>query len=172
MSYISKLQFNQKTVKPIKRPLKASYPHSKMWSKLYFCAAPEDIALAVGGSFCSMVIPTCWAYSKREIRYGAGGRRPGYTALLIESKASVKRPHSIMQPTLLKSIFVAWRNTRTMIKCKRYMESRRKHSTQRDGWQKDEGEKSRGQKGNGNRKWMGFKSSWGSFLTVCYGQMA
>lgn len=141
MSYISKLQFNQKTVKPIKRPLKASYPHSKMWSKLYFCAAPEDIALAVGGSFCSMVIPTCWAYSKREIRYGAGGRRPGYTALLIESKASVKRPHSIIQPTLLKSIFVAWRNTRTMIKCKRYMESRRKHGTQRDGWQKDEGGK-------------------------------
>lgn len=117
-----------------------------MWSKLYFCAAPEDIALAVGGSFCSMVMPTCWAYSKREIRCGAGGKRPGYTPLLIESKASVKRPHSIMQPTLLKSIFVAWRNTRTMIKYKRYMESRRKHSTQRDRWQKDEGKKVEGRR--------------------------
>lgn len=88
-----------------------------------------------------MVIPTCCVYSKREIRYGAGGSRPGYTALLIESKASVKRPHSIMQPTLLKSISVAWRNTRTMIKCTRYVESRRKHGTQRDGWQKHEGGK-------------------------------
>lgn len=36
-----------------------------------------------------------------------------------------------MQPTLLKSIFVAWRNTRTMIKFKRYMESRRKQHSER-----------------------------------------
>lgn len=54
--------------------------------------------------------PTCCAYSRRETRYGAGGSRPGYTALLIESKASVKSPHSIIVPTLLKSVSVAWRN--------------------------------------------------------------
>lgn len=57
---------------------------------------------------------TCCAYSKRETMYGAGGSRPGNTALLIESKASVKSPHSIIVPTLLKSVSVAWMNERTM----------------------------------------------------------
>lgn len=108
--------------------------------------------------------PTCCAYSKRETRYGAGGSSPGNTALLIESKASMKRPHSIILPTLLKSVPVAWRNKRTAMKQKRYMERRRKHCTQRG---RRVGKK-RGQKGNGNRKWMGIKSSWGSFLTVCH----
>lgn len=111
--------------------------------------------------------PTCCAYSKRETRYGAGGSRPGNTALLIESKASMKRPHSIILPTLLKSVSVAWRNKRTMMKRKRYMERRRKtlHSKRRTA---ERG----GQKGNGNGKWMGIKSSWRSFLTVCYWQIA
>lgn len=40
-----------------------------------------------------------------------------------------------------------------------------------DGRERRRGKK-QGQKGNGNRKWMGIKSSWGSFLTVCYWQIA
>lgn len=32
--------------------------------------------------------------------------------------------------------------------------------------------KKQGQKGNGNRKWMGITGSWGSFLTVCFCQIA
>lgn len=60
--------------------------------------------------------PTCCAYSMRETRYATGGSRPGNRALLIESKASMKSPHSIILPTLLKSISVAWRNERTMMK--------------------------------------------------------
>lgn len=82
--------------------------------------------------------PTCCAYSRRESRYGAGGSKPGNTALLIESKASMKNPHSIIVPTFLKSVSVAWRKKRTMMKRKRYMERRRKHGTQRDGRAKEE----------------------------------
>lgn len=101
--------------------------------------------------------------------YGAGGSRPGNTALLIESKASVKSPHSIIVPTLLKSASVVWMNKRTMMKCKRRMERRRKHCSQRDG---KEVEKKQGQKGNGNRQRMGIERSWGSFLAVFYWQIA
>lgn len=89
---------------------------------------------AVGGSLCGNSGPTCCAYSKREIRYGAGGRRPEYMVLLIESKASINRPHSIIVPTLLKSVSGAWRNKRTMISKSR-VQRRRKYGTQRDGWQ-------------------------------------
>lgn len=89
--------------------------------------------------------PTCCAYSKRETRYGAGGSRPGNTALLIESKASMKRPHSIILPTLLKSVSVAWRNKRTVMKRQTCMERRRKHCTQRDGQAREE-ERSEGRR--------------------------
>lgn len=87
--------------------------------------------------------PTCCAYSKRELKYCTGGSTPGKTALLIESRASLKRPHSIILPTLLKSVSVAWRNKRTT-KCKRHIESRRNNGTQTDGQQKEE-EKVRGE---------------------------
>jgi len=79
--------------------------------------------------------PTCCAYSKRETRYAAGGSKPGNTADLIESNASVKRPHSIILPTLLKSVTIAWRDIRTMLKCKRYLKRRQKHGNERDGQQ-------------------------------------
>lgn len=70
--------------------------------------------------------------------YGAGGSRPGNKALLIESKASAKSPHSIIVPTLLKSVSVAWMNKRTMMKCKTHMERRRNPCSQRDGRAKEE----------------------------------
>ncbi len=67
----------------------------------------------------------------------------------------MKRPHSIILPTLLKSVSVTWRNKRTMIKRKRYMERRRKHCTQRDGRAKEE-KKSEG------RRVMEIGSEWAS----------
>lgn len=91
--------------------------------------------------------PTCCAYPKRETRYGAGGTRPGNTSLLTEFKASMKRPHSIILPTLLESVSVAWKNKITLMKHKRYMESRRKTL-----YSKRRMAERGGQKGNGNRK--------------------
>lgn len=46
---------------------------------------------------------TCCAYSKRAMRNGAGGSRPGNTADLRVSRASMKRPLSIILPMLQKS---------------------------------------------------------------------
>lgn len=114
---------------------------------------------------------TCCAYSMREIRYVAGGNTPGNTAFLIESKASLSRPHSIILLTLLKSATIAWRNNRTMVKWKKYME-RREEKTWHSKRQMAERREARGQEGNRNKSWVGIRSSWGSFLTIAYWQIA
>lgn len=97
--------------------------------------------------------PTCCAYSKREIRCVAGGNRPGNASLLIESKASLKRPHSIMLPTLLKSVTIAWRNCRTMVKWKSIWKGGRNTALKQTEEQKRERE---------GRRVMEMSSEWAS----------
>ena len=58
-------------------------------------------------SVCVCACGTCSACSSRDTRKAAGGSSPGDRVSLIESKASEKRPLSIMVPTLLKSASAA-----------------------------------------------------------------
>lgn len=67
--------------------------------------------------------PTCCAYSKRAIRNGAGGSRPGNTADLSVSRASMKRPHSIILPMLQKSASLSCGDKRTIVKWGRFVET-------------------------------------------------
>lgn len=84
--------------------------------------------------------PTCCAYSKRAIRNGAGGSRPGNTADLSVSRASMKRPQSIILPMLQKSGSLSCGDKRTIMKWGRFVETEDNAAlVEKDGQEEEEG---------------------------------